>query len=130
MSGRERIRGEGLSYTYLTRTGETLALKDLDLTIRDGEFCSIVGPSGCGKSTLLGIISGLLQPTEGQVLLDGVTMRGTHERVGILLQKRFAAEATPRRDAARTSCWNRMASPVLKTPIRISSPAACVSAWR
>ena len=147
MSGRERIRGEGLSYTYLTRTGETLALKDLDLTIRDGEFCSIVGPSGCGKSTLLGIISGLLQPTEGQVLLDGVTMRGTHERVGILLQKdhlfewrtvlqnaelglEFAAETTPRRDAARTSCWNRMASPVLKTRIRISSPAACVSAWR
>ena len=87
MSGRERIRGEGLSYTYLTRIGETLALKDLDLTIRDGEFCSIVGPSGCGKSTLLGIISGLLQPTEGQVLLDGVSIRGTHERVGILLQK-------------------------------------------
>ena len=46
MSGRERIRGEGLCYTYLTRIGETLALKDLDLTIRDGEFCSIVGPSG------------------------------------------------------------------------------------
>jgi NitT/TauT family transport system ATP-binding protein len=87
MSGGERIRGEGLSYTYLTRTGETLALKDLDLTIRAGEFCSIVGPSGCGKSTLLGIISGLLQPTEGQVLLDGVNIRGTHERVGILLQK-------------------------------------------
>ena len=87
MSGRERIRGEGLSYTYLTRTGETIALKDLNLTIRDGEFCSIVGPSGCGKSTLLAIISGLLQPTEGRILLDGVSIRGTNERVGILLQK-------------------------------------------
>jgi NitT/TauT family transport system ATP-binding protein len=87
MSGRERIRGEGLSYTYLTRTGETIALEDLNLTIRDGEFCSIVGPSGCGKSTLLAIISGLLQPTEGRILLDGVSIRGTNERVGILLQK-------------------------------------------
>jgi NitT/TauT family transport system ATP-binding protein len=87
MSGRERIRGEGLCYTYLTRTGETIALKDLNLTIRDGEFCSIVGPSGCGKSTLLAIISGLLQPTEGRILLDGVSIRGTNERVGVLLQK-------------------------------------------
>jgi NitT/TauT family transport system ATP-binding protein len=87
MSGRERIRGERLSYTYLTRTGETLALKDLSLDIRDGEFCSIVGPSGCGKSTLLALISGLLQPTEGQILLDGTRVCGTNERVGILLQK-------------------------------------------
>jgi NitT/TauT family transport system ATP-binding protein len=87
MSGRERIRGEGLSYTYLTRSGETVALKDLHLAVRDGEFCSIVGPSGCGKSTLLAIISGLLQPTEGQVWLDGARLRGTSERVGILLQK-------------------------------------------
>jgi NitT/TauT family transport system ATP-binding protein len=87
MSGRERIRGEGLSYTYVTRAGETLALKDLNLVVRDGEFCSIVGPSGCGKSTLLGIISGLLKPTEGQLLLDGGRAAGPDGRVGILLQK-------------------------------------------
>ncbi len=87
MSGRERIRGEGLSYTYLTRAGETLALKNLNLTVRDGEFCSIVGPSGCGKSTLLALISGLLRPTEGQIFLDGTRVRGTNARVGILLQK-------------------------------------------
>jgi NitT/TauT family transport system ATP-binding protein len=87
MNGQERIRGESLSYTYLTRTGETLALKDLNLAVRDGEFCSIVGPSGCGKSTLLGIISGLLEPTEGSIFLDGERVRGTSDRVGILLQK-------------------------------------------
>jgi NitT/TauT family transport system ATP-binding protein len=87
MNGRERIRGEGVSYTYLTRAGETIALKDLNFSIRDGEFCSIVGPSGCGKSTLLAIISGLLQPTEGQILFDGRRVRSTNERVGILLQK-------------------------------------------
>jgi NitT/TauT family transport system ATP-binding protein len=87
MSGHDRIRGESLSYTYLTRTGETLALKDLNIAVRDGEFCSIVGPSGCGKSTLLGIISGLLEPTEGSIYLDGERLRGTSDRVGILLQK-------------------------------------------
>jgi NitT/TauT family transport system ATP-binding protein len=82
-----RIRAEGLSYTYLTRAGETLALKNLDLTICEGEFCSIVGPSGCGKSTLLALISGLLRPTEGSVTLDGAHVNGTDARVGILLQK-------------------------------------------
>jgi NitT/TauT family transport system ATP-binding protein len=87
MNAPERIRGEGLSYTYLTRAGETLALKDLNLNVRDGEFCSIVGPSGCGKSTLLAIISGLLRPTEGRILVDGAPVNGTNERVGILLQK-------------------------------------------
>jgi NitT/TauT family transport system ATP-binding protein len=87
MSGRDRIRGEGLSYTYLTRAGETVALKNLALAVRDGEFCSIVGPSGCGKSTLLALISGLLRPTEGQLYLDGEPVRGPDARVGILLQK-------------------------------------------
>jgi NitT/TauT family transport system ATP-binding protein len=87
MNQRDRIRGEGLSYTYLTRAGETLALKDLTLSVRNGEFCSIVGPSGCGKSTLLGIISGLLQPTEGRLLLDEVPLSRASPHVGILLQK-------------------------------------------
>jgi NitT/TauT family transport system ATP-binding protein len=87
MSKADRIRCEGLSFTYLTRSGETLALKDLSLSVRDGEFCSIVGPSGCGKSTLLALISGLLQPTEGQLLVDGLSLNGPSDRVGILLQK-------------------------------------------
>ena len=87
MSGRERIRGEGLTYVYLTRAGETIALKGLDLSIRDGEFCSIVGPSGCGKSTLLALVSGLLRPTEGRIVLDETPLSGTSERIGILLQK-------------------------------------------
>jgi NitT/TauT family transport system ATP-binding protein len=87
MSGRERIKGDSLSFTYVTRAGETLALKGLTLAVRDGEFCSIVGPSGCGKSTLLAIVSGLLQPTEGQLLLDGGRLSGPDRRVGILLQK-------------------------------------------
>ncbi len=87
MIGRDRIRCEGLSYTYLTRSGETLALDGLNLAVRDGEFCSIVGPSGCGKSTLLALISGLLRPTEGQLLFDGARANGPNDRIGILLQK-------------------------------------------
>ncbi len=87
MNGRDKIRADALSYTYLTRNGETVALQNLSLAVREREFCSIVGPSGCGKSTLLAIIAGLLAPTEGQILLDGAQVRGPDGRVGILLQK-------------------------------------------
>src|SRR4051812_41117457 len=92
MSRRDRIRGEGISYTYLTRAGETLALKGLNLRVRDGEFCSIVGPSGCGKSTLLAIISGLLRPSEGRILVDEALVSGASRKVGILLQKDYLFE--------------------------------------
>jgi NitT/TauT family transport system ATP-binding protein len=87
MIGRERIRGEGLYYTYLTRAGEIIALQNLNFTLFDGEFCSIVGPSGCGKSTLLSILSGLIKPTEGKLIFDGRPVSGTNPKIGILLQK-------------------------------------------
>jgi NitT/TauT family transport system ATP-binding protein len=58
----------GLTKSF--RTGVT-ALQDIDLDIRPGEFVSLIGPSGCGKSTLLRIIGDLIQPTSGQVLVNG-----------------------------------------------------------
>ncbi len=58
---------KGLEKTF----GSQSALKEIDLTIVDGEFLVIVGPSGCGKSTLLRIIAGLEQPTKGDVLIEG-----------------------------------------------------------
>lgn len=51
--------------------GDTLAVKDIDLDIKDGEFLTLVGPSGCGKSTLLRIIAGLEEQSSGSVLIDG-----------------------------------------------------------
>jgi len=58
------------------------AVKDINLTWEDGVASALLGPSGCGKTTLLGIISGLLRPTEGRVLLDGedVTDKSPRER--------------------------------------------------
>jgi len=50
-------------------------LKDLNLVIAAGESVAIVGPSGCGKTTLLKILLGLLQPVEGEVLLDGIPVK-------------------------------------------------------
>ena len=65
------IKLSGVSKTYRSRDGDVPSLRPLDFTINDGEFFVVVGPSGCGKSTLLKMISGLLPPTTGEVLVDG-----------------------------------------------------------
>jgi NitT/TauT family transport system ATP-binding protein len=54
------------------RGGKTEALRDIDFDIKENEFVVVVGPSGCGKTTLLNIIAGLLSPSSGQVIFDGV----------------------------------------------------------
>ncbi len=61
--------------------GETAvdALREIDLTIEEGEFVAIVGPSGCGKSTLMNIAGCLDQPTEGEYLLDGEDVSGLED---------------------------------------------------
>jgi NitT/TauT family transport system ATP-binding protein len=53
------------------RTDEVTALSDVDLTVADGEFVSLIGPSGCGKSTLLWLIADLIPPTAGTVAVAG-----------------------------------------------------------
>jgi len=67
--------------------GSTPALASTSLEVREGEFVSLVGPSGCGKSTLFNVISGLIRPTEGRILLDGRDVTGSTGHVGYMLQK-------------------------------------------
>ncbi|GIG40240.1 ABC transporter ATP-binding protein [Cellulomonas phragmiteti] len=67
--------------------GTVDALVDADLTVRPGEFISLIGPSGCGKSTLFNLIAGLDTPTEGRILIDGVDRSGQQGLVGYMLQK-------------------------------------------
>lgn len=54
-----------------------IIFKNINLTVRDGEFVSIVGPSGCGKTTLLRVINGLLSPSSGQIFIDGKEQTGS-----------------------------------------------------
>ena len=56
---------------FRTGSKEVRALDRISLAVPDGQFACIVGPSGCGKSTLLSIAAGLVQPSEGEVLIDG-----------------------------------------------------------
>jgi len=55
--------------------GGTTALQDIDLEIEQGEFISLIGPSGCGKSTLLRIIGDLIEPSRGEVSVNGKSAR-------------------------------------------------------
>ncbi len=56
--------------TYFSDNGETLALDNVNFTVKQGEFVSIVGPSGCGKTTILSLISGLITTTSGSITLN------------------------------------------------------------
>jgi ABC-type sugar transport system ATPase subunit len=65
------------------------AVDGVDLAVRPGEFVSLLGPSGCGKSTLLAVVSGLLQPDAGQVLVDGRVVNDVppqRRRLGLVFQ--------------------------------------------
>lgn len=69
------------------RFGGLHALGPIDLTIRSGEFVSIVGPSGCGKSTLLELVAGLQVPADGRVSVAGEPLRGPRDRTAIAFQE-------------------------------------------
>lgn len=81
-----KIEFRNVNLRYFTPKGETLALNDINFRVEKGEFVSIVGQSGCGKSTLLSLLSGLIRPTEGEVLIDGVPVTGPSPHVGFMLQ--------------------------------------------
>ncbi len=78
---------EQLSYSYHTMQGETRALVNINFTVSKGQFISIVGPSGCGKSTLLSILSGLLKPSGGQLIIDESLLENPKHAIGYMLQK-------------------------------------------
>jgi NitT/TauT family transport system ATP-binding protein len=67
------VEAREVSLTFETSDGDVQALSKVDLQVNAGDFVSFIGPSGCGKTTLLRVIADLEQPTEGTVLVNGVT---------------------------------------------------------
>lgn len=72
IDGDTAVSVRGVSKNY----GEVEALKDLSLDFPRGQLTSLLGPSGCGKTTLLKIIAGLLEPTAGEIIIDGKVITG------------------------------------------------------
>jgi NitT/TauT family transport system ATP-binding protein len=82
----EDITVEGVNQVFKTKTREVHALSDVGLTVRAGEFLSIVGPSGCGKSTLLRIVAGLIRPTSGTVTIGDNLVDRPQTKIGFIFQ--------------------------------------------
>lgn len=80
------IKIENLSKTYPAKAQGVLALSQINLSVRDGEFVSVVGPSGCGKSTLLYIVGGFVK-ADGEVLIDGRPITGPGTDRGVVFQE-------------------------------------------
>jgi NitT/TauT family transport system ATP-binding protein len=115
-----RIQLSGVRQTFLVRGNddrklrEFVALDDLSIDIRAGEFLTVVGPSGCGKSTVLDLVAGLTRPTSGTVSVDGRVITGPGLDRSVVFQQytllpwrtaqaniEFALEAAGRRAGRR-----------------------------
>ena len=80
------IEIQGVAQTFKTRKGLFPALRDIDLTVRQGEFVALIGHSGCGKSTLLNLIAGLTTPTEGTLLCANREIAGPGPERAVVFQ--------------------------------------------
>lgn len=87
IAGDGRIEARDLSMRFATKSGENIALDNLDLDVKPGEFLALLGPSGCGKSTLLNVIAGILKPSSGSLLIDDAPVKGPNSGCGIVFQQ-------------------------------------------
>ena len=85
-SARDVIAVRHLSQRYGDGADAIVALQDIDFSVAEGEFISIVGPSGCGKSTLLKILAGLLPASDGEARLNGTPIEGPRKDIGMVFQ--------------------------------------------
>lgn len=87
-SGHPLIEVKDLTVRYnIARTGKTLtAVENVNLSVRAGEFVTVLGPSGCGKTTVMNVIAGLVEATEGTVLFDGEPVSGPSPDRAVVFQ--------------------------------------------
>ena len=88
MSNPNHISASGVSKAFESNGASLLALKNVDLPVRRGEFLSIIGPSGCGKTTLLRIMGGLVDPTDGSIHIGDLSPIEAQKRkeIGFVFQ--------------------------------------------
>lgn len=73
--------------TFFSNKGDTDAIEDVSLSVKENEFLVLLGPGQAGKTTFLNIIAGLVKPTSGTILLDGKPITGTDHRIAMVFQK-------------------------------------------
>ncbi|CAN7556263.1 ABC transporter ATP-binding protein [Paenibacillus sp. LjRoot153] len=82
-----KLKLTGIHHAFPNKKGQVSVLADIHLHVEEGEFVSIIGPSGSGKSTLFHIIGGLVQPTSGEVWLDGEKVTGKKGLISYMPQQ-------------------------------------------
>ncbi|MEY4989283.1 MAG: Bicarbonate transport ATP-binding protein CmpD [Actinomycetota bacterium] len=82
----EIIKANGVSMDYQTPTGVKHVLDNINFSLHEGEFASIVGPSGVGKTTLLRLLTGLMQPTKGSIEFKGTPITAPPAGLSVVLQ--------------------------------------------
>ena len=87
MNEKHILEFKNVCLTYHTKEGETLAVKNLDFFMREGEFMAVIGPSGCGKTTVLSLAAGLLKPSSGEIAVRGENAAKSAGKFGYMLQK-------------------------------------------
>ena len=80
------VKVEDVGQTFDTKNGKFVALRDINLEIREGEVVSLIGHSGCGKSTLLNLIAGLTLPSSGALICDGREIAGPGPERAVVFQ--------------------------------------------
>lgn len=85
--GQAVLSVRGVKKVYHTDGGDIEAVRNLTFDLKAGELACLVGPSGSGKTTLLKCISGLMNPTEGEVLLDGARVTGPPKKMAVVFQE-------------------------------------------
>ena len=81
------LRVDGVGKRFQTPQGDIVAVDDMSLDVRPGEFVSIIGPSGCGKSTLFNMIGGLISFSHGTISVAGEPVDGPHPSIGMVFQE-------------------------------------------
>jgi len=87
LASRPKIELDGIGKDFFVNGNAMPVLRDVDLRVCEGEFVSLIGPSGCGKSTLLNIITGLEEPTKGDIRTDGQKTARRLGAIGYMHQK-------------------------------------------
>lgn len=84
---RKKLIAQNIHHVYRKNNENgTEAIKHINLEVDEGEFLAIVGASGCGKSTLLNIMCGMITPTKGEVLIDGIDIKSKTSKIGYISQ--------------------------------------------
>jgi NitT/TauT family transport system ATP-binding protein len=87
MSGKDQLSFRDVSVRFDGAPNEGWVVRNVSLTLEQGEFVSLVGPSGCGKTTLLKLAAGMLKPTIGNVTLNGAPIDGLGPDRGVVFQE-------------------------------------------